>query len=58
MKVSAYQSNAQRMLETYRVIHQKNLQELQRLNQQNEQNHKLQQVRNQWAKPNSVDVMV
>jgi len=57
MRVTAYQSNAQRMLETYRVIHQKNLQELQRLNQQNERTQKLQQVRNQWARPNSVDIM-
>jgi hypothetical protein len=57
MRVTAYQSNAQRMLETYRIIHQKNLQELQRLNQQKEQSGKLQQVRNQWARPNSVDIM-
>lgn len=57
MRISAYQSNAQRMLETYRVAHQKNLQELQRLNHQKEQNCKLQQVRNQWARPNSVDIM-
>jgi hypothetical protein len=31
---------------------------LQRLNLQKEQELKLQQVRNQWARPNSVDVMV
>jgi hypothetical protein len=33
------------------------LQELQRLNHQNEQAHKVQQVKHQWARPNSVDIM-
>ena len=58
MRVTPYQANAKILLETYRIIQQKNLQELQRLNQQKEQSSKLQQVRNQWARPNSVDVMV
>jgi hypothetical protein len=58
MRVTPYQANAKILLETYRIIQQKNLQELHRLNHQNEQDHKLQQVRNQWARPNSVDVMV
>jgi len=57
MKVTLYHTNARMLQETYRVIHQKNLQELQRLNHQQEQAHKAQQVRNQWARPNSVDVM-
>jgi hypothetical protein len=57
MKVTLYHTNAKMLQETYRVIHQKNLQELQRLNHQQEQAHKAQQVRNQWARPNSVDVM-
>ena len=58
MKVTLYHTNAKILQETYRVMHQKNLQELQRLNLQKEQELKLQQVRNQWARPNSVDVMV
>ena len=57
MKVTLYHTNAKMLQETYRVIHQKNLQELQRLNHQQEQAHKVQQVKNQWARPNSVDVM-
>ena len=56
MKVTPYQANANMLRETYRVIHQKNLQELQRLNHQQEQAHKAQQVRPHWARPNSVDV--
>ena len=58
MKVTLYHINAKMLQETYRVRHQKNMQELQRLNLQKEQELKLQQVRNQWARPNSVDVMV
>lgn len=58
MKITPYQANANMLRETYMVVHQKNLQELQRLNLQKEQQLKLQQVRNQWARPNSVDVMV
>jgi len=58
MKVTLYHTNARMLRETYMVVHQKNLQELQRLNLQKEQQLKLQQVRNQWARPNSVDVMV
>ena len=57
MKVTLYQINANLLKEAQRAIHQKNLQELQRLNHQNEQAHKVQQVKNQWARPNSVDIM-
>ena len=42
--------------ETTRVLHQQHLQELQKLNRQEDYRHKVQQVKNQWVKPNSVDV--
>jgi|LakMenEpi03Aug12_release.lakeMendotaPanAssembly.Ray.scaffolds.fasta_scaffold824588_1 hypothetical protein len=58
MKITTYQANANMLREAQQVIHQKNLQELQRLNHQKEQTYKVQQVRNQWARANSVDVMV
>jgi hypothetical protein len=58
MKITAYQANANMLREVQQVIHQKNLKELQRLNHQKEQACKVQQVKNQWVRANSVDVMV
>lgn len=58
MKVTAYQVNANMLREAQQIIHQKNLKELQRLNHQKEQACKVQQVKDQWARANSVDVMV
>lgn len=58
MRINTYQENANMLREAQQVIHQKNLQELQRLNHQKEQAHKVQQIKNQWARPTSVDVMV
>ena len=58
MKITAYQANANMLREVQQVIHQKNLKELQRLNHQKEQACKVQQVKNQWIRANSVDVMV
>jgi hypothetical protein len=58
MKITAYQANANMLREAQQVIHQKNLKELQRLNHQKEQACKVQQVKNQWVRANSVDVMV
>ena len=58
MKITAYQANANMLREVQQVIYQKNLKELQRLNHQKEQACKVQQVKNQWVRANSVDVMV
>ena len=58
MKITAYLANANMLREAQQVIHQKNLKELQRLNHQKEQACKVQQVKNQWVRANSVDVMV
>ena len=58
MRVTLYQINANILKEAQKAIHQKNLQELQRLNHQNEQCRKVQQIKNQWARPNLVDIMV
>ena len=56
MKISTYQSNANMLKETQRVLHQQHLHDLQRLNQQIDYRHKVEQIKAQWAKPNSVDV--
>jgi hypothetical protein len=56
MKVTPYQQNANLLREYQRVIHQKNVHELDRLNHQKECQKKYQ--REQWVRPNSVDVMV
>ena len=58
MKIASYRTYADMLRETYRVIHEQNLKQLQHLNHQREQSCKVQQVKNQWARPNSVDVMV
>ena len=56
MKISTYQTNAQMLKETQRVMQQQHLQTLQRMNQQIDYRHKVEQIKAQWAKPNSVDV--
>jgi len=56
MKISTYQSNAQMLKETQRVLHQQHLQTLQKMNQQQDYRDKVEQIKSQWAKPNSVDV--
>ena len=58
MRINAYQANANMLREAQQIIHQKNMKELQRLNHQKEQVCKVQQIKSQWARPNSVDVMV
>lgn len=57
MKISTYQSNAQMLKESQKVLHQQHLQEMNKLNQQNDYRHKVQQIKTHWVKPNSVDVM-
>jgi hypothetical protein len=56
MKITSYQQNAQMLKEAQRVLHQQHLQALQKLNLQEDYRHKVQQIKTQWAKPNSVDV--
>jgi len=56
MKISTYQSNAQMLKETQRVLHQQHLQNLQKLNRQEDYRQKVQDIKSHWAKPNSVDV--
>jgi hypothetical protein len=56
MKISTYQSNAQMLKETQRILHQQHLQTLQKMNQQQDYRDKVEQIKSQWAKPNSVDV--
>lgn len=56
MKISAYQSNAQMLKETQRVLHQQHLQTLQKMNCQENYRKKVETIKAQWIKPNSVDV--
>jgi len=44
--------------EAQRVMHQQNLKQLEILNRQAELAHKTKEIKTQWVKPNSVDVMV
>jgi len=37
-------------------LHQQHLQTLQKMNQQQDYRDKVEQIKSQWAKPNSVDV--
>ena len=55
MKVTTYQSNAQMLRETQRVIHQQNMERLAELNRQADQQQKAQEIKTQWVK--AVDVM-
>ena len=56
MKISTYQSNAQMLKETQRVLHQQHLDSLRKLNLQQDYRQKVQEIKAQWVKPNSVDV--
>jgi len=58
MKISAYQSNAQMLKECQRVLHQQHLDAMKKLNMEVDHRRKVEQVKTQWVKPNSVDVMV
>ena len=53
MKITPYQANANMLKEAQRVIHQQNLKQLEILNRQAQEAYK----KDQWVKPNSVDVM-
>jgi hypothetical protein len=57
MKVTPYQVNANMLREAQRVVHQQNLKQLEILNRQAELAHKTKEIKTQWVKPNSVDVM-
>ena len=56
MKISTYQSNAQMLKETQKVLHQQHLQAMKQLNLQVDYRRKVEQIKTQWVKPNSVDV--
>lgn len=58
MKISTYHSNAMMLKEIQRVLHQQHLQDLQKLNRQEDYRQKVQEIKSQWAKPNSVDVYI
>ena len=58
MKITAYQINANMLREAQRVVRQQNLKQLEILNRQAELAHKTKEIKTQWVKPNSVDVMV
>ena len=57
MKISLYQANAKMLWEAQRVIHKQNLERLAQLNRQADQQQKAQEIKTNWVKPNSVDVM-
>jgi hypothetical protein len=57
MKISLYQANAKLLWEAQRVIHKQNLEHLAQLNRQADRQQKLQEIKTNWVKPNSVDVM-
>jgi len=56
MKISAYQSNAQMLRESQRVLHQQHLDAMKQLNLQVDYRKKVEHIKTQWVKPNSVDV--
>jgi hypothetical protein len=57
MKISLYQANAKMLWEAQKVIHRQNLERLAQLNRQADQQQKTQEIKTNWVKPNSVDVM-
>jgi len=57
MKITTYQANAKMLWEAHRVIHQQNMQRLAELNRQAELQKKAYEIKTNWVKPNSVDVM-
>ena len=56
MKISLYQTNAQMLRETQRVLHQQHLQTLHKMNCQENYRKKVENIKAQWIKANSVDV--
>lgn len=56
MKISTYQSNAQMLKESQKVLHQQHLEAMKQLNMQVDYRKKVESIKAQWVKPNSVDV--
>jgi len=56
MKISTYQSNAQMLRESQKVLHQQHLESMKQLNLQVDYRKKVEHIKTQWVKPNSVDV--
>jgi len=56
MKISTYQSNAQMLRESQKVLHQQHLEAMKQLNLQVDYRKKVEHIKAQWVKPNSVDV--
>jgi len=56
MKISTYQSNAMMLRESQRVLHKQYLESMKQLNLQVDYRKKVEHIKTQWIKPNSVDV--
>jgi len=56
MKISTYQSNAMMLRESQRVLHKQYLESMKQLNLQVDYRKKVEHIKTQWVKPNSVDV--
>jgi hypothetical protein len=56
MKISTYQSNAQMLRESQKVLHQQHLETMKQLNLQVDYRKKVEHIKAQWVKPYSVDV--
>jgi hypothetical protein len=58
MRINNYQSNAQMLRESQRVLHQQYLDEMKKLNLQVDYRKKVEHIKAQWVTPTSVDVYV
>jgi hypothetical protein len=56
MKISTYQSNAMMLRESQKVLHKQYLESMKQLNLQVDYRKKVEHIKTQWIKPNSVDV--
>lgn len=56
MKISTYQSNAMMLRESQRVLNKQYLESMKQLNLQVDYRKKVEHIKTQWVKPNSVDV--
>jgi hypothetical protein len=56
MKISTYQSNAMMLRESQKVLHKQYLESMKQLNLQVDYRKKVEHIKTQWVKPNSVDV--
>jgi hypothetical protein len=56
MKISTYQSNAQMLRESQKLLHKQHLEAMKQLNLQVDYRKKVEHIKTQWVKPNSVDV--